>query len=592
MSKVHAPIARALRTLIVSLGVASCGSSAGGDGTPTGTSPSPTPTPPATFSTLTIVGGGAGSGSGQVTSNTGGVSCTITNGAAAGACSASFSSGSVVQLQVASGTLTGWAGDCTGTTVCQVTMNANRQVTATFLAVATPIIVLKTTKPVVVADRIQQTIIVDYSIQNGGGGTLTPAISNANPDYWIQLAIVGGNTLRATINAVGLRSYSEEETQYVVSVAVTAPGASSVPVTLKFAKTIDSPVGMAATVVRFHQNSGHLSDPPPPTAFAQISLLDSRTNTPIAAKVDAVDPSDQNWLETPTINSGQLELRVKQADFHSPAGNLPSPGNPFGSPIRIKLTAANGGSTCPAFSVPPDPTCQIFVYYTADPFPRLFLRPWGLQLTPAAATQSAAIEVQNPSTPTATPTVLKHTCGNALNGPPIISNPQSGTKVTVSGNFAAISEDSTVRCQVVIVGDYLTDTGLATDTATLTVTLGKPSADVITPSQRDLNILATAGAGAPQADTITLYNLGPNAISVAAPNLAGTSAGGFAACPASLLVTPTLVGTTIGKGNIALVAVRVNPVGQVAQACAATLRLTSATPGVVAQDIPVLIRLK
>jgi len=73
-----------------------------------------------------------------------------------------------------------------------------------------PIIVLKTTKPVIVADRIQQTIISYYPIQNGGGGTLTPVVSNANPASWVQLAVVGGNTLQATITATGLMPYSED----------------------------------------------------------------------------------------------------------------------------------------------------------------------------------------------------------------------------------------------------------------------------------------------------------------------------------------------------------------------------------------------
>jgi len=352
---------------------------------------------------------------------------------------------------------------------------------------------------------------------------------------------------------------------------------------------------MAATVVRFHQNSSNLAADPPPTAFAQITLLDARSNAPIPAKIDAVDPTNPSWLQAPSINgSGQLELRVKQdSSTRVPSGGLPSPGNALGSPIRIKLTAANGGTTCPAFSVPPDPTCQVFVYYTADPFPRLFLRPWGLQLTPANPTQSANIEVQNPSTPTDTPAILSDSCGAALTAPPTISNPPSGAKITVSGNFAALGADQTVRCKVLIRFHYITsDTTLAADTASLTVTLANPSANAITPSHRDLNIVAAAGVPAAQADTISLYNLGPNVVGVTAPTFTGTSAGGFAACPASLLVAPTLVGTSIGQGAIAFVAVRVNPAGQVAQTCSATLRLSSSTAGVVPQDIPVVVRLK
>jgi uncharacterized repeat protein (TIGR02543 family) len=71
------------------------------------------------------------SGSGNVTSSPAGINCGAT-------CSAPFTSGQSVQLTAApaSGwTFSGWSGDCSGSTnPCTVTMNAAKNVTATFTA--------------------------------------------------------------------------------------------------------------------------------------------------------------------------------------------------------------------------------------------------------------------------------------------------------------------------------------------------------------------------------------------------------------------------------------------------------------------------
>jgi phospholipase C len=70
----------------------------------------------------------AGGGSGLVTSSPAGITCVPT-------CSASFSSGTKVQLSAAAGNgsfFAGWAGACTGSTACTVTLTADESVTATF----------------------------------------------------------------------------------------------------------------------------------------------------------------------------------------------------------------------------------------------------------------------------------------------------------------------------------------------------------------------------------------------------------------------------------------------------------------------------
>jgi len=90
-----------------------------------------TPSPP----TLTIAGAGTG-GVGQVRSSPMGIDCTISPATATGSCSATFSSGTVVTLNLTlwtGSTVTGWsgiAGSCSGI-VCQVTLDQARSVTVT-----------------------------------------------------------------------------------------------------------------------------------------------------------------------------------------------------------------------------------------------------------------------------------------------------------------------------------------------------------------------------------------------------------------------------------------------------------------------------
>jgi hypothetical protein len=548
-----------------------------------------TVTAPAANPVLTVVGGGAGTGSGRVTSVPAGIDCTITNGVAPGTCAAGFALNTSVQLQPAAGVIASWADGCTGAAACQVTMSQDRRVVVTF-GVALPIIVLKSTKPVVVADRVQQNIpVIDYSIQNGGGGTLTPSVSPANPAPWLQLSIVGGTTLRLSIAATGLLSYSEAATPYIASATVSAPGAPSVPVTIKFARTFDQPAGMAATVVRFHRNSNDpITQPPPANVNAVIDLLDDRSNTRVAAQVVAVDPPGQNWLVLPTTNAnGQLVLQPQAyTGFQTPAGNLPGGTNLLGSPIRISMQRAAGATPCPPPGIAPDPTCQVFVYYDSDPFPRLLFRPWGVQLTPANPTQSAAIEVQTGSTGSRLdpPVFVNSTCGAAVPNDPIVTT----TQVTITGDLSVIGQDSTKRCKIFIAAVYRDAAGVAQgfDAESLLVTLAKPSADVITPSERDLNLLATAGAAAPAPHVLTLHNLGPRVITLTQPTFGANT------CPAGLLVTPSLTGTTLGQGNVSTVSVSMNPAGLQPLTCTANLTLGSSTAGVLSETIPISVRIK
>jgi uncharacterized repeat protein (TIGR01451 family) len=78
---------------------------------------------------FTLTAAIAGTGTGSVTSDLGGINCP-------GLCSTSLAMGTSVSLAAtaASGfTFTGWSGACSGSDVCTLTMDANRNATATFV---------------------------------------------------------------------------------------------------------------------------------------------------------------------------------------------------------------------------------------------------------------------------------------------------------------------------------------------------------------------------------------------------------------------------------------------------------------------------
>ena len=94
----------------------------------------------ATFTiTRTLTVAKAGTGVGTVTSSPAGINCGP-------ACSASFVTGTAVRLTAtpaAGSTFTGWSGACSGTGACNLTMNANRAVTATFALITRTLTVTK-----------------------------------------------------------------------------------------------------------------------------------------------------------------------------------------------------------------------------------------------------------------------------------------------------------------------------------------------------------------------------------------------------------------------------------------------------------------
>jgi len=126
-----------------------------------------------------FVGAGA---SGTVVSVPGGISCSAT-------CSHEFPSGEVVTLTATPGgtsTFTGWSGSgCAGVGTCVVTMDANKEVTATFTAGFTPpkgdylIAWYKCSEG-------SGNTVTNYATDGSLGGGLLPSMSvyNSSGDFW------------------------------------------------------------------------------------------------------------------------------------------------------------------------------------------------------------------------------------------------------------------------------------------------------------------------------------------------------------------------------------------------------------------------
>jgi len=146
--------------------------------------------------TFTLSGGGTGSGT--VTSSPAGISCTVTAGTAAGACSADFVAGTQVTLTAVPGAgsaFAGWSGTCSGTGTCQVAMDAARSATATF-----------------------NTVVVTHTVTVAGSGTGSGTVTSSPAG--ISCTITGGA-------AGGTCSASFAQGTSVTLTATPAPGTNA-----------------------------------------------------------------------------------------------------------------------------------------------------------------------------------------------------------------------------------------------------------------------------------------------------------------------------------------------------------------------------
>lgn len=133
----------------------------------------------------------AGTGSGVVTSNVGAINCGTT-------CTDNYSSGSNVNLTATpnpGSTFTGWAGDCSGTGVCGVTMSSNINVTAHFTIIPQITFVgansASGTSVTIPAHQAGDLIIM-FAYRDGN--TTPPSLTTDSTNTWTSINFGGGST--------------------------------------------------------------------------------------------------------------------------------------------------------------------------------------------------------------------------------------------------------------------------------------------------------------------------------------------------------------------------------------------------------------
>jgi hypothetical protein len=118
--------------------------------------------------------GATGFGSGTVMSSPSGISCSISNGGATGACSADFIEGNIVTLTANGGvgeTLGAWGGACSGSGLCQVTMTGPTSVTAGFVT-APPTVGVSPSSLTFTLQQFSGSGLQSVTVTNVGGGVL------------------------------------------------------------------------------------------------------------------------------------------------------------------------------------------------------------------------------------------------------------------------------------------------------------------------------------------------------------------------------------------------------------------------------------
>ena len=364
---------------------------------------------PATFGVSNVTGESltitrAGAGSGVVTSSPAGIDC-------GSICSAHFADGTPVTLSaVADGnsTFTGWSGDgCSGTGLCQVTMDQTRSVTATFaVACPGPAITSFSANPALITAPASSTLAwstsgatsvtlngasvaatgtqavyptvttpytllatnacgstsqtVTVNVNSGTGGLATPTITTPSAG---QTLLNGGVSFAwgAVGGATGydLRLFGGGSGQTVFSGSLDGGGSTSALLSLPdgaytFAVRACSGAPSDATCGAFGSVSFSISSPAPsgvptvtfPTQGATLSTSTQTLTWTSVAKVDPASPMQYQLVLT-DITTGLAELQISVLDATSTIFSLRS-----SSHYQLKVRACQAG--CGAWSVPVD----------------------------------------------------------------------------------------------------------------------------------------------------------------------------------------------------------------------------------------------
>jgi hypothetical protein len=300
---------------------------------------------------LTVVGGGSGTGSGHVVSDLPGIDCAITSGdAGATGCSAEFSTGATVQLQVQSGNLVAWGGACSGTT-CSVSMTQAQTVIATFgvEAQATQLVFVGQPSGVQVGNVISppvQVAIEDASAQIVASRTDAITLQiGANPGN----ATLGGTVTKNAVNGVAtfsdLTLNQAGDNYTLVASTPQLPNAPSAPFNV-------SAVPVAHLVFSVQPSNTQAGAAIAPAVVVQIQ---DQTNTVLTSRTDVITISLQSNPGNGSL-SGTVTATAVAGIATFPNLILTKAANGY------TLTAATGnasGAVSTAFNVAPGSPAQL-----------------------------------------------------------------------------------------------------------------------------------------------------------------------------------------------------------------------------------------
>jgi len=242
--------------------------------------------------TLTVVR--SGNGSGGVTSSPAGIDCGA-------ACSASYTTGTVVTLTAApaaGSTFSGWSGACSGTGSCLVSMNAATSVTATFALDSTASFVLTVAKAGTGSGRVTSSpAAIDC-------GATCEAIYPAGALVTLTVAPDAGSTFTGWSG----------DCSGAAACVVTMNAAKSVTATLTLVTTsgpdiahwtLDDAAGLTAADSSGNGNTGTLVNGPAWTAGRggqglALDGVDDYVSVPHQAMLDAFPLSVSAWFKTST----------------------------------------------------------------------------------------------------------------------------------------------------------------------------------------------------------------------------------------------------------------------------------------------------
>jgi hypothetical protein len=238
-----------------------------------------------------------GTGSGSVSSAPAGISCGAT-------CSASFPAGTSVTLTPtasAGSVFAGWAGHCTGTGACTVTMNQARNVTATFNAAPT--------------------FNLTVSRTGTGTGTVTSSPAGINCGATCSAAFASGSTVNLTATAAAGSTFAGW------SGACTGTGNCSV--TMSEARSVTA---------QFNPSGGSVPEGceniVPPAGFTRANSTTIKFT--VQAEVQPVDATlysrlfkAQSEADTPWPGSGTSRgIRMPRMGYLSGQFSVPTSGGP------------------------------------------------------------------------------------------------------------------------------------------------------------------------------------------------------------------------------------------------------------------------